>query len=185
MRGGLNFGIDFTGNTISGNAGGAGVDIRLNDNAGTNFESNIQNNTISNNGGQGVNLALSQSINANIQDFSGNTINGNGGSTRYGYYFDFSGSALTDPLLATSYTLSTVGLNNSVSGWSFATGSSISATGGSGFSNASYAVSGDPLYNFQLSTAAVPEPGTLALGALAAIAGAVAFYFRLAFGQGA
>lgn len=109
---------------------------------------------------------------------SGNTINGNGGSTRYGYYFDFSGSALTDPLLATSYTLSTVGLNNSVSGWSFATGSSISATGGSGFSNASYAVSGDPLYNFQLSTAAVPEPGTLALGALAAIAGAVAWWWR-------
>ena len=109
---------------------------------------------------------------------SGNSITGDGGGTRYGYYFDFTGSAISDPLMATSYTLSTVGLNNSVSGWSFAVGSSISATGGSGFSNASYAVPGDPLYNFQLSTAAVPEPGTFALGALAAVAGAVAWWWR-------
>ena len=114
---------------------------------------------------------------------SGNTITGNGGSTRYGYYFDFSGSAIADPLMATSYTLSSVNMNMKVSGWSVASGSSISTTPGSGFSNPS--TTNSPPYDFQLSTAAVPEPGTLALGALAAIAGALAFYFRLAFGQGA
>lgn len=113
----------------------------------------------------------------------GNTISGNGG-LKYGYFFDFSGSAMANPLSSGSYTLSATSLNSSQTGWSFSTGSSISVTGGSGFSNAQYTDPFDPRYNFQLSTATVPEPGTLVLGAIGLLAGALAFCVRQCFGLG-
>lgn len=107
---------------------------------------------------------------------SGNTITGSGGATQFGYLFDFSGSEVSGLLSAGSYNLSTTGLNSGggPSGWSFAAGSSI--TGSLGFTDATYTVGGDPNYNFQLS--GVPEPGTLALGAFAALAGALAWWWR-------
>jgi hypothetical protein len=113
----------------------------------------------------------------------GNTISGNGG-LQYGYFFDFSGSAIANPLSSGSYTLSAISLNSSQTGWSFSTGSSISVTGGSGFSNTQYTDPFDPRYNFQLSTATVPEPGTLVLGAIGLLAGALAFCVRQCFGLG-
>lgn len=115
----------------------------------------------------------------------GNTISGNGGATQYGYLFDFSGSAIANNLSSGSYTLSATGLNSSQTGWSFSNGSSISVTGGSGFSNPQYTDSFDPRYNFQLSTAAVPEPGTLVLGGIGLLAGALALCVRHFHGLGA
>jgi hypothetical protein len=114
----------------------------------------------------------------------GNTISGNG-ATQYGYFFEFSGSAIANNLSSGSYTLSATNLNSSQTGWSFSNGSSISVTSGSGFSNAQYTDSGDPCYNFQLSTAAVPEPGTLVLGGIGLLAGALALCVRHFHGLGA
>lgn len=116
---------------------------------------------------------------------NGNTIAGNGGSTRNGYFFDFSNSTLANPLQSGLYNLYAVNLNSSVTGWSFADGSSISVNSGSGFSSATYEVDNDPRYNFQLSTAAVPEPGTLVLGGIGLLAGALALCVRHFHGLGA
>ncbi|MFM7110315.1 MAG: hypothetical protein ACKO26_04170, partial [Planctomycetota bacterium] len=56
---------------------------------------------------------------------NGNTIAGNNGTTRNGYFFDFSDSTIANPLQSGTYNLYAVDLNSKVTGWSFSTGSSI------------------------------------------------------------
>ena len=100
----------------------------------------------------------------------------NNGTSYYGYDFNLNNSSFITNNNATN-TLSTTNLNTFValSGWSIAGSGTVSSNSALGFSNASYDQT-SPNYNFEL--AAVPEPGTLALGALAAIAGAVAWWWR-------
>ena len=69
--------IEFDSNTITGNTGGPGIDLQIDDDLGA-LTTRIVNSTISNNAGGGVNLLLSQSVVADVTDFSGNTVSNNG-----------------------------------------------------------------------------------------------------------
>ena len=76
---GTSFGIDFLNNVVSDNAGGPGIDIQLNDNAGGVVTTQFVGNTLDNNGMEGINLALTENITSTTTDFSGNTVSNNDG----------------------------------------------------------------------------------------------------------